>query len=178
MCGGVKINADAQSSLEGLFAAGEAAGGVHGADRLAGNSGTDVLVYGARAGSSAAQYARQAQIPELKEAVNEAGLLSLRRFSGEQWEQNTLDELTADLRQVMWDYVGVIREANGLATAQKRIQSLKGQVASLGAADLMGQVRLLELEGKLSLAEMICRGAMLRQEFTRCALPLRLPGAK
>ena len=58
MMGGVRIDPKARSTIPGLFAAGEVAGGVHGADRLAGNSGTDVLVYGALAGQYAAEYAK------------------------------------------------------------------------------------------------------------------------
>ena len=71
--GGIRVDAEtAQSSMPGLFAAGEAAGGLHGANRLGGNSLSDLLVFGRRAGLAAAEYAKTVAAPTLDDAQIEA----------------------------------------------------------------------------------------------------------
>ena len=164
LCGGVRIDAQAQSNLPGLYAAGEAAGGVHGADRLAGNSGSDVLVFGAQAGKQAAIFAQTA--PRIDQTIEELRVQSssLERFNGIRSDIQTGGELSLKLREVMWDQVGLIREAQGLKKALDTILEIKADAQALCAPSLDGQVKLLELENQVNLAEMIYRAALLREE--------------
>jgi succinate dehydrogenase/fumarate reductase flavoprotein subunit len=101
---------------------------VHGADRLAGNSGTDVLVFGARAGKYAAEFSRSAVIPETTSASIEEQVESLQQPNrpGE-LDLEHLNTLHSELRRVMWEDVGLIREANGLERALGSIQTLADQ---------------------------------------------------
>ncbi len=165
MMGGVRIDERGATAVPGLFAAGEVAGGVHGANRLAGNSGTDVLVFGARAGHFAAEYAASQGVSHLAPALVEeqaaSALPSLR--SGSHCRE-AADDARARLQGIMWDQVGLIRNGRGLTRALEAIQSLAGEAGELRADSLADQFRLLELRHHLLLSEMICRGALLREE--------------
>jgi succinate dehydrogenase/fumarate reductase flavoprotein subunit len=164
MMGGVRIDERAQTGVPGLFAAGEAAGGVHGADRLAGNSGTDVLVFGAIAGASAAAYACEAHAQVFSQAELQQIALFLDRFQGGELDQKQASEIYSRLKGVMWDKVGLVRSTHGLSSALGSIRDLQCEAQELNANGLLEQVRLWELENQLLLAEMICRSAALRQE--------------
>jgi succinate dehydrogenase/fumarate reductase flavoprotein subunit len=164
LCGGIRIDSQARSSLPGLYVAGEAAGGVHGADRLAGNSGSDVLVFGAQAGKQAANFAQNAPRMDLKVEDLKSQCSSLEGFSGIRSDIQTEGNLLQRLREVMWDQVGLIREAQGLEKAMGTILEIKSDAQALRAPTLDGQVKLLELENQVNLAEMICRAALLREE--------------
>ena len=110
LCGGIRIDGECRSSLPGLFAAGEAAGGVHGAHRIAGGSGTDVVVTGAKAGESAAAYASGLRsAPTVREAVpEEAGLDALRSVGGEE------AKILTAVRTAMDAGAGIERSARSL----------------------------------------------------------------
>ena len=121
--GGVKVEADtAQSSLAGLFAAGEAAAGLHGANRLGGNSLSDLLVFGARAGLSAAQHAktRSAAALDTRE-IEDAERELLTPF--ERKDRENPYALHSDLQEVMQALVGIFRTEEDLQSALKRSRS-------------------------------------------------------
>jgi len=165
MMGGVRINAQGQSTVPGLFAAGEVTGGVHGADRMAGNSGTDVLVYGARAGRFAAEYssATQDQVLSAEEIDKHTEIIT--RFAGDmEVDRTAAAEIHSALQYVMWEKVGLVRSKSGLVSAISEIKALRERAIVLKADSLNGQIELLELDHHLLLAEMIAKCASLREE--------------
>ena len=132
--GGVRVDADSTAAtVPGLFAAGEAAGGMHGSNRLGGNSLSDLLVFGRRAGLYAALYAK-----------NVGGRLSVDAGQVEAVARETLEPfgrpagenpyaIQAELQETMQNLVGIIRTEAELKEALKRIEALKARAKNVGA---------------------------------------------
>jgi succinate dehydrogenase flavoprotein subunit len=166
--GGVKVEADtAQSSLAGLFAAGEAAAGLHGANRLGGNSLSDLLVFGRRAGLAAAQHAKTTSAPALdaKEiAAAERELLTpFERKDGE----NPYN-LHSDLQEVMQALVGIFRTEEDLQSALTKIEQLKQRSERLSITGSRmfnpGWHLCRDLKSMLTVSEAVTRSAIARRE--------------
>ncbi len=166
--GGIRVDAEtAAATIPGLFAAGEIAGGLHGANRLGGNSLTDILVFGRRAGLHAAQYARRQPTPpplpgdQVEGATSE--LLASLGASGE-----SPFDVQADLQQTMQDYVGIFREAAGMRTALDRITALRQRAARVKAAGPRqynpGWHAVRDLYSMLAVADVVTRAALERTE--------------
>ncbi|WP_026922673.1 fumarate reductase/succinate dehydrogenase flavoprotein subunit [Glycomyces arizonensis] len=130
--GGVEVDADtAASSVAGLFAAGEVSGGMHGSNRLGGNSLSDLLVFGKRAGEHAAAHAERSGPAELGEdEIASAAATALRPFEGE--GENPY-ELQAALQAVNGRLVGIIRRASELEEALVELEALRPRVANVAA---------------------------------------------
>jgi succinate dehydrogenase flavoprotein subunit len=131
MMGGIRVDAEtAQSSVKGLFAAGEAAGGLHGANRLGGNSLSDLVVFGRRAGLAAAQYAKTAAAPALDNAQIEAAsrelLAPFERADGE-----NPYSIHHDLQDVMQRLVGIFRTDADLRQALVELEKLKARAKKI-----------------------------------------------
>ncbi len=168
MMGGIRVEAEtAQSSLPGLFAAGEAAAGLHGANRLGGNSLSDLLVFGRRAGLAAAQYAKSAKSPSIAandaEAAQREALAPFERSEGE--NPYTLHR---DLQVTMQDLVGIFRVREDLEKALGELEKMKerGKGISVEGSRLFnpGWHLALELKSMLTVSEAVTRAAMMRQE--------------
>jgi succinate dehydrogenase / fumarate reductase flavoprotein subunit len=129
--GGIRVDAEtAQASVPGLFAAGEAAAGLHGANRLGGNSLSDLLVFGRRAGLAAAQHAKKTGTPaidgaEIEQAEREL-LAPFDRAGGESPYQ-----IHHDLQDVMQSLVGIFRNEQDLRRALTEIEKLKARAARM-----------------------------------------------
>jgi succinate dehydrogenase / fumarate reductase flavoprotein subunit len=166
--GGVKVEADtAQSSLPGLFAAGEAAAGLHGANRLGGNSLSDLLVFGRRAGLAAAQHAKTTNAPaldakEIADAEREL-LIPFERKDGE----NPYN-LHSDLQEVMQALVGIFRTEEDLQSALTQIEQLKKRSEQLSITGSRmfnpGWHLCRDLKSMLTVAEAVTRSAIARRE--------------
>src|SRR6185295_2552769 len=167
--GGVRVEADSTAAtVPGLFAAGEVAGGMHGSNRLGGNSLSDLLVFGRRAGLAATEHARRhadrAPIPddELADAAR-AALAPFEREGGE--NPYTVQH---DLQQTMHDLVGIIRTEAEMRGALERITELKTRVADLSVDGHRqynpGWHLALDLPHMLLVSECIARAALERQE--------------
>jgi succinate dehydrogenase / fumarate reductase flavoprotein subunit len=134
--GGVEVDADsaATTTVPGLFAAGEVSGGMHGSNRLGGNSLSDLLVFGKRAGEYAARYVdelggeRPAPSRSDVEAAVETALAPLEREGGE----NPYD-LWHELQTVMQDLVGIIRRKHELEESLRRLAELRERIAKVTA---------------------------------------------
>jgi succinate dehydrogenase / fumarate reductase flavoprotein subunit len=129
--GGIRVDAEtAQASVPGLFAAGEAAAGLHGANRLGGNSLSDLLVFGRRAGLGAAQHARKAGTPTIDSAQLEQAerelLAPFDRAAGENPYQ-----IHHDLQNVMQTLVGIFRTEQDLRSALTEIEKLKARAGRM-----------------------------------------------
>jgi succinate dehydrogenase / fumarate reductase flavoprotein subunit len=168
--GGVEVDPDtAASSVPGLFAAGEVSGGMHGSNRLGGNSLSDLLVFGKRAGDGAADYIEslggaQPAIAQadLDAAVAEA-LAPLNRTVGE-----NPYTVHAELQQMMNDLVGLIRRADEVKTALADLEKFKERAAAVAVpgerAYNPGWHYAQDLRNMLLVAECVAMAALERQE--------------
>jgi succinate dehydrogenase / fumarate reductase flavoprotein subunit len=168
--GGVEVNPDtAASSVPGLFAAGEVSGGMHGSNRLGGNSLSDLLVFGRRAGMGAAGYLNalgterpSASDAELAEAQAEA-LAPLERSGGE-----NPYAVHSELQQTMSDLVGIIRKEEEIKAALNELEKLRDRAARVsaegGTAYNPGWHLALDLRNIMLIAECVAQAALERQE--------------
>jgi succinate dehydrogenase / fumarate reductase flavoprotein subunit/fumarate reductase flavoprotein subunit len=165
--GGIRINRDGFTNLEGLFAAGEDASGVHGANRLGGNGVAESTVYGARVGDVVAGWVKTANTNELqREQIAEAQTGAeqfLNRSDGESpW--NLRDELG----KIMWERVGIVRSGEKLKQALDEINSLAKRAQTMLAPgrrtfNLTWQ-QALDMRNMLIASELIARSALMREE--------------
>jgi len=165
--GGIRINRDGFTNLEGLFAAGEDASGVHGANRLGGNGVAESTVYGARVGDAVAKWVKSAKTLELKrEQIAEAEAEAeqfLNRSDGESpWT------LRDELGVTMWERVGIVRSGEKLKQALDEIKSLAKRAQIMKAAgrrafNLTWQ-QALDMRNMLTASELIARSALMREE--------------
>lgn len=169
MMGGIRVDADTQmSTVAGLFAAGEAAAGLHGANRLGGNSLSDLLVFGKRAGEFAAAFAKQngqAMPPDEKEITDFAKKV-LEPF--ERTEGDNPFQVQYDLQEMMQDLVGIVRKDNELAKAIEELKTLReraNKVKVIGNREYNnGWHTALDLPNLLTVSEAITRAAIERKE--------------
>ena len=137
--GGIKVDPEtaASSSVPGLFAAGEVAGGLHGANRLGGNSLSDILVFGRRAGDGAAAYAKERGESAIDEpAIEDERRLLLRPF--ENYEAGRRDnpfQFMAAIQEVNGEHNGLARTGEGLEEGLKKILALKPRLEDLGVPE-------------------------------------------
>ncbi len=169
MMGGVRVDADTEAAtVPGLFAAGEVAGGMHGANRLGGNSLSDLVVFGRRAGMGAADHAEgfsgtpEPEMGQALEAANEA----MRPFSHENGENPYT--IQADLQDCMQSLVGIIRTETELRQALEKISELKDRASKMsingGKQYNPGWNLATDLPSMLSVSEMVTMGALERKE--------------
>jgi succinate dehydrogenase / fumarate reductase flavoprotein subunit len=167
--GGIEVDADTEAArVPGLFAAGEVAGGMHGSNRLGGNSLSDLLVFGRRAGRAAAEHAsRHADRVALSdEALADAARTALAPFERDGGENAYT--VQHDLQQTMHDLVGIIRTEPEMKEALERIAALKQRVANLSVDGHRqynpGWHLALDLPHMLIVSECIARAALEREE--------------
>jgi succinate dehydrogenase / fumarate reductase flavoprotein subunit len=167
--GGIKVDADTQMTrVPGLFAAGECAAGLHGANRLGGNSLSDLLVFGKRAGEYAATYARGITASPIDERqVEQMAADALAPFARNAGRSNPF-ELQSRLQEMMQDLVGIVRTGKELEEAIEHIAALKGEAAVMSCQGNVafnpGWHTALELTHMLTVAEAIGRAAFERKE--------------
>ena len=133
--GGIRVDADTQmSTIPGLFAAGECASGINGANRLGGNSLSDLIVFGKRAGEYAAQWAREHGAARLDEgAVDRAMKEALAPFDRGSGGENPY-KVQADLQDAMQGLVGIVRTESEMKEAFALLQQLKERAARVGVS--------------------------------------------
>jgi succinate dehydrogenase/fumarate reductase flavoprotein subunit len=159
--GGLCIDGQGQTTLPGLFAAGEVTGGLHGANRLGGNALTETLVFGARTGRGAADWAKAGSPP--KPAVLSDLQDSAERFAA--LDRPTYTRLKESLRPILWKEGGIIRNRRGLQTALDRLSGLTDEgPRPAKVEDPRDQQRGVELQLGLRTAAIILQGALGREE--------------
>jgi succinate dehydrogenase / fumarate reductase, flavoprotein subunit len=166
--GGVRVDPDTQMSrLPGLFAAGECAAGINGANRLGGNSLSDLLVFGKRAGEFAAQFAKENSLGKIRNdqidlAAREA-LVPFDRGDGENPYQ-----IQKDLQELMQDNVGIVRTESEMQYALGQLQQLKqraNRAAVTGNREYNpGWHTTIDLKNLLTVSEAVTRAAVERKE--------------
>ncbi|MFJ7202159.1 fumarate reductase/succinate dehydrogenase flavoprotein subunit [Streptomyces sp. NPDC098789] len=170
--GGIAVDSETAATLgvPGLFAAGEVAGGMHGSNRLGGNSLSDLLVFGRRAGLHAAEHAAGlAAAPPVapQREVDAAAEEALAPFHAEDGAENPYT-LHQELQQAMNDLVGIIRRAGEMAEALERLAGLRARAARAGVEGHRqfnpGWHLALDLRNMLLVSECVARAALERTE--------------
>jgi succinate dehydrogenase flavoprotein subunit len=166
--GGVRVDPDTQMTrLPGLFAAGECAAGINGANRLGGNSLSDLLVFGKRAGQFAAKFARENSQGNISKNQTEV----IARQALEPFDRNDGEnpyEIQKDLQELMQDNVGIVRAETEMQDALKQLQQLKERTNRAGVIGHReynpGWQTALDLTNLLTVSEAIALAALERKE--------------
>lgn len=180
--GGVRVDAESAATIvPGLYAAGEVAGGLHGANRLGGNSLTDLLVFGRRAGEAAAEYAKNQSAGSVNpDQVKEIEKEALAPFNGGSENPYTVMQ---DLQTTMETNSGIVREK---AEMEKGLEELKALKSRATQVNVEGNIQYnpgwhyaIDLRNMLSVSEAITLSALNREEsrggHTRDDFPLSIP---
>ena len=171
MMGGVRVDADSQmSTVPGLYAVGECAAGLHGANRLGGNSLSDLLVFGKRAGEHAARFAKEHGASKIDDKqVEEAASAALKPFEpdGDPRGANPY-QVQYDLQEMMQRLVGIVRREGEMLQAVDELRKLReraGRVRANGNREYNpGWHTALDLQNLLTVSEMIALAALERKE--------------
>ena len=165
--GGIRVNSvDHSTKIRGLFAAGEVAGGLHGANRLGGNSLAEILVFGKIAGKYAAEYSKNLKIVErsndsIKEAHEEIDCL-IKKGS------ELVVCLQADLSETMWKHCGVIKDEENLNEGLRKVNDLENLSSSLevniGDNNMIDLINTLNFKASLITAKTTIKSAIHRKE--------------
>jgi succinate dehydrogenase / fumarate reductase flavoprotein subunit len=180
MMGGIRVDAEtAQTSVSGLFAAGEAAVGLHGANRLGGNSLSDLLVFGRRAGLAAAGYAKGNELPPTDSSqIEEAAQQMLAPF--ERPEGDSPYVIHDDLQNAMQNLVGIFRDEQDLRRALSELGALKARAARVRVEGSRlfnpGWHLAWDLHNMLTVAEAVTRSALARRESRGAHSRIDYPG--
>src|SRR6266566_3220437 len=163
MMGGYAINEWGETNVDGLYAVGEVTTSVHGANRLGGNSLAEGQVFGRRAGMHAAEYVKGSRSPEITRQAVDAEVdrveAFLRRNTGQ-----LAAEVLSKIKTVMWNNVGITRDADSLLTAKREIKQLQHEAQFLLAEDKSQLQACLETQDMLKTAEVIILAALERKE--------------
>jgi succinate dehydrogenase / fumarate reductase flavoprotein subunit len=167
--GGIRVDADSQmSTIPGLFAAGECASGINGANRLGGNSLSDLIVFGKRAGEYAAAWARENGQPR----VEPSALASIEKHALQPFERGSEGEnpykVQEDLQATMQSLVGIVRTESEMQQALERLVEYKERASRVGVSGHReyhaGWHTALDLRNLLTVSEAIARSAIERRE--------------
>jgi succinate dehydrogenase / fumarate reductase flavoprotein subunit len=170
MMGGVRVDGDTQmSTVPGLFAAGECAAGLHGANRLGGNSLSDLLVFGKRAGRYAAEFARKNSPGQIDQSqIETAAGRALEPFERGPANGEGPYQIQHELQEMMQDLVGIVRTEDEMVRALDGIAKLRERARRAGVGGNReynpGWHTALDLESLLTVSEAIDRAAIERKE--------------
>ncbi len=165
--GGISVDGDSQmSTVPGLFAAGECAAGLHGANRLGGNSLSDLIVFGKRAGEYAARFAKEHAAASFDDAEVEAVTKDALKPFGRKGESPY--DVARDLKETMQSLVGIVREQGELEQAVEKLGELKARAATVAVEGNReynpGWHTALDLRNLMIVSEGIARSAEARKE--------------
>ncbi len=169
MMGGVRVDGDSQmSTLPGLFAAGEVAAGLHGANRLGGNSLSDLLVFGKRAGQYAAEFAKTNSSAAIDgNQADDAARLALEPFDRGAAGENPF-QIQHEIQECMQSLVGIVRTESEMREALGRLEHFSARASQAGVPGHRqynnGWHTALDLPHLLTVSEAIARAALLRKE--------------
>jgi fumarate reductase (CoM/CoB) subunit A len=163
--GGARINPNCETNIPNLYAAGEAAGGVHGANRLGGNALAETQVFGRRAGESAAKNVLKSSFKlDPSSLEREEERIEKLFQEGDYYPF----QLKKELQEVMWNNVAIIRREEGLKSALKDIAAIKDKMERMIVPEGSGYNQhlqdALELENMILIAELVTKSALIREE--------------
>ena len=161
--GGVHTDSFGATSISGLFAAGEVTGGLHGANRMGGNALTETIVFGARAGQSAADWAES-----ISHDRSRAGEKNFKPSGVESWkgkEKPSVASLLAHLRDILWKEGGILRKSQGLNWALNEVKAIQQDIHALPLTGDPREIQnILELQFAFCTASLILHAALHRKE--------------
>lgn len=160
--GGILIDSGTRTNVPGLFAVGEVCGGMHGANRLAGNALAEIFAMGGIAGSNGARYASDIEMggaPEDRIENERTRLESLFSQKGEDSQS-----LITSLKMMMWQKAGIVRNPDDLEKALTKIEDIRSKSRNCMIATPKDLMHNLGLQNMLLIAEMVCKAALLRRE--------------
>lgn len=163
--GGVKINERCETSVNGLYAAGEVTGGIHGANRLGGNSLTEILVFGKIAGQQAAEFARKTSLKKINRKQAEASSMWIRSFLNKNKRAKIRPaELTRSIILIISKYLKPMRCEEGLLSALAELEKTEEKIPYICLENL-GEIRkAIEPIFMSTLAKLIITSALTRKE--------------
>ena len=167
MMGGVEFNPDCGTALPGLFVAGEDAGGVHGANRLGGNGVANSTVYGAVAGDTMAAWVRKQGLRDPDPAAIAAAVARCEPKAAR--SHGSLEPIRERLSTVMWEKVGILRDAAGLTSALTELSAIEEELSHAGIADANRAFNLtwhdwLNLKSLTETSRVIAQAALARED--------------
>ncbi|ABR55835.1 fumarate reductase (CoM/CoB) subunit TfrA [Methanococcus aeolicus] len=181
--GGIRINEKCETNIGGLYACGEVAGGIHGANRLGGNALADTQVFGAIAGKNACDYAENSPINHKLNNINEYTEELINNIKQEidnlknkdnGANKNSKDNNTNDvetvynlidtLKNIMWNYVSIVRTEEGLNKALNEINDLKNKIDNVKLNGIIDILRYFDLKNMIVVSELIIKSALKREE--------------
>ncbi len=177
MMGGVVVDTACRTAVDGLFAAGEDTGGVHGANRLGGNGVAESTVFGGIAGDVMAEFVAGRAVPRHAAASDVVARLTapLERRGGD------LYALQRELREVMWERAGLVRDGEGLKIAAAMVERIAGELAHVGvpggAAFNLAWQDWINLTNQTAVARLITTSALARTESRGAHYRNDFPGA-
>ena len=165
--GGVAVDDHGESDVDGLFAIGETMAGVHGANRLGGNSLAETVAYGVVAGERIADRVDgPGEVPDaLREETVEPHLRDLRAMADNDGA-NEVDAVLADLRELMWEHAGILRDESSLREGLDRLAAVRDRAADMRVGPVTSESFELAVDAGFMLvaAEAVLRGALEREE--------------
>jgi len=164
--GGVEIDPDCRTNVDGFFAAGEITGGVHGGRRLGGNALTDCIVFGARAGRSAARYALETAMPDNHyEEVKRKQALLAEVLDRSPDQESEAKGLKSRIKSLMFDHASMLRTSEGLEEALNSIIQIKNEhLPRISASNPRELKEAFEVINMVTTSEMVIRSALFRKE--------------
>ena len=165
--GGIEVDPETcATAVEGLFAVGESSAGVHGANRLGGNSLAETVVFGKILGEHLAQTLDDLQPVPLDEGTAREHFAALDALASNTGGDEP-EELIDELRDLVWDHAGIVRTGDGLQEGIEKLRDLEARAGNLTFPDASPSRRLehvLNLRAMLTAAEAVMRGALAREE--------------
>ncbi len=158
--GGVAIDPDCRTSVDGLYVAGEASGGVHGANRLSGNGLSDALVFGRIAGRSAVRYAGEREAVSLPAEA----FPPVAAWSGPTIGRERVRSLRRALKKIMWEEVGIVRRGTGLAGALAQMEAWQNSLEERQPERPEDRGAFLEVRSMLLASRAVASAALFREE--------------
>jgi len=163
--GGIRINPFTETDIKGLFAAGEVAGGVHGAARLGGDALVETIVYGARAGKAAALHALSTPKPTSLPGSSRARKAFETFLANPASEAGNPAQIKKRIKSIMWQKVGLLREGAGLRQALQEVRQIQEEALPHLFAQTYRDLReAAEARNMVLVAEMVTRSALMREE--------------
>ena len=163
--GGLKINSRCETNIPGLFAAGEATGGIHGANRLGGNALSEAIVFGVRAGHQAAQYSKSINKESEAEDAYKRKRVIQDYFDGQSVGEIPSKSVRSSLKEIMWKKVGIVRNKDDLESALEEFRRIEEEnIPRLEVSKNRDILEALEIMNGLIVGELIARSALLRTE--------------
>ena len=164
----MRINEQAETSLRGLYAAGEVSGNTHGANRLAGSAVPELLVFATRAGGNAALRAAREKTREPDQGQIDKEMEKVARWLKPKKDRVPLHEIRDKLGRSMYENVGILRSADGMTKGLEEIEELAREISRIQVSDSktfnLGLVDAKEIELMIDTARAIATSALIRKE--------------